>query len=142
MIKSAINKEVKSVVSDVKDVEKKIKDLKLEVDGDSVKEAVKPLVDKSEDIEDDIKKAQKVRDNMQEDVEKLGTDISDAHKSISKAAKGAANGEVVKNAQDEVAKAMDDMKKHAVTGINKAGKVVVKNQKYLKAIYKDLHHVK
>jgi len=140
MIKDAISKEMKPLLQEVKAVEEKAKEIG-ENHGDiDLDEAVKPLVDKAEDIEDEVKKAAKARSAIDSKVEEVGEDIEAAHKSISSAAKGAATSDDVSDTEDEIEKHMTSMKKHAVTGINKVGKVAVKNQKYLKAIYKSIHH--
>jgi len=140
IIKDAAFKAVRPLLKEIKEVTKEAEEIADQKGGTNLKEAIKPLVDKAEDLQDEVKKGAKARKDILEKVGDAHDAIKDAHETISEAAKGAAKSSDVKSSQDEVSDDIKAMKAHAVKGINKVGKVAVKNQKYLKAIYKDLHH--
>merc|ERR1719163_703128 len=101
MVKSAVSKSVKPLLKELKEVTEKAEEAAENGGDTNLKDALKPLVGKAEDIEDEVKKAEKVRKDIGERVEKVGEDIEDAHKSISSAAKGAATSSTIEGAQKD-----------------------------------------
>jgi len=140
VISGATNKEVDKVLKEIKEVTKKAESISKGSGGTNLKDAVDPLLEAVKDVKKLAEAGKKSREAIYKKVGSVQEDIEDAASVISGAAKNAARSSHVKDAEKEVAGDIKAMKAHAVKGINKVGKVVVKNQKYMKAIYKDIHH--
>jgi methyl-accepting chemotaxis protein len=140
VIRDSADKSIKPVLEEIKEVTEKAEEVAKQHGDTNLKEAVEPLVEGFEKLEAEVKKGAKARKDMDEAMSKVHEEIQDAHETITKAAKGAASAKDVQGAQDAVSDDIKAMKAHALKGFNKAGKVAIKNQKYAKAIYEDLHH--
>jgi len=139
VIKDAAKSKIGQVLKDIKKVKETAEEASKGKGGVGLEDALKPLTEAAEDIQDAVKDGAKARKDIEKKVSGLSEDITDAQKTITEAAKNAAQSKHVTKAQEGVAKDIKSMKAHAKQGITKVGRVVTKTQKYLKAVYRDLH---
>jgi len=125
------------------DVEEEIGDISKAVSklGSSkvdIKKELKPLKKGFEDLKDKIDDAKKSRSKISEKVSDVADEVEDLEL-VKKAIKKVATKKDLKGAEDSLKDEVKSAKDLNRKGINAVGKVTYKNQKYLKAIYSDLH---
>jgi len=135
-----VKKSLEDVSDEVGDIAKAIKKLDGAKGGD-IKKELEPLVEGLEDIQDKVKDAKKSRESISK---KIG-DVADSVEDLSKVKddiKDLASKKSIDGLESSIKSDVKSAKDLTKKGINAVGKVVTKNQKYAKAIYKDLHDLK
>jgi len=127
----------------MKDIKKETEDIskaisKLGGTKTDMKKELKPLEDGLEDIADRIKDAKKSRESISKKVGDVADTVKDLEK-VKDDIKNVATKKSVDSLQDSLKEEVLDAKALNKKGINAVGRVSVKNQKYMKAIYRDLH---
>jgi len=131
-------------------VKKSLEDVEEEVEGISkaisklgaskldIKKELKPLTDKLEDVEDDVKKAKKSREAISGKVKDVSDTVEDLEK-VEDDIKKVASMKSVEDLEENLKDVVSEAKALNRKGVNAVGKIAVKNQRYMKAIYSSLH---
>jgi len=131
-----VKKSLKDVSEEIEDISKAVS--KFSGSKIDVKKDLKPLEDGLEDVEDRLKDAKKSRESISKKVSEVADTVEDLSK-VKDSIKNVASKNNVEALEGTLKKEVKSAKDLNRKGIVAVGRVSVKNQRYMKAIYRDLH---
>jgi predicted nuclease with TOPRIM domain len=140
----AMKKAISGILDPLKEkvdgLQEKLKEAVEKQSGADMATAVTQLQEKLEKVEEKLEEKKKKGAAAKAQVEATKADLSSLKDSLGEGIKGTASSSDLATAESKIQEAVEKAAEGPAASSKKLSKVVGKNQKYIKRIYKDLHH--